>query len=460
MAIDLALGGFAGRRLWILLDAGAGPQALAARLWLVALGVAAAFFGLGLLAASQHAFGPSARLLFTLPLPPAVRARGLCGQVAIELANLWLLGTGVPAIVLAARLGVAALPWIALVVTAAGLGLTATIAFTLARVRSGRTGALILTALTIGSTVVALSVHPATSDGPPMLPPPAPVAAGMALILLSALGPGAALFGRLYESALLAAEGTAPRAGHRRLLRALAAPLQHRRTMATALITRELLSRGRHWGEWGRLAFLAALALLFPALHRALTPRGVSDLVLVVGGACALVLLGIVDGASSPLGGEGSRLILLLTAPISTGRLLRAEWSALYVPCLAGGCLFTLGFSFWSHLQAVDVLEATFIVALILAGLVAVFAWGSAWDADLDLEIEPGIRGYIQEVAPVTPVRMALLAAGALLLTLDLLALASLPFAAVLCLLAALNALVALAIWKLAGLSLARLAAP
>jgi hypothetical protein len=204
---------------------------------------------------------------------------------------------------------------------------------------------------------------------------------------------------------------------------------------------------------------LAALAFTFPALHRALAPRGATDFLLVVGGASALVLLGIVDGASSPLGAEGSRLTLLLTAPLKKSRLLGAEWLALYFPCLTGGCLLTLLFSAWSRLETAQIPAALLAVALILAGSVTVFAWGSAWDADLELEIEPGIRGYVQEVAPVAPVRMALTAVGALLLILDLLALASLPLAAALLVLSALSLGVALAAWKLAGRALVRLVA-
>jgi len=100
---------------------------------------------------------------------------------------------------------------------------------------------------------------------------------------------------------------------------------------------------------------------------------------------------------------------------------------------------------------------ASVAVALIVTGLSAVFAWGSAWDADLGLEIEGGLRGLLREQTPLTPVRALLVAAAAFLLGLDLLALRLAPMPA----LAALAGLAALALglsWRSGLTALRRLA--
>jgi len=167
-----------------------------------------------------------------------------------------------------------------------------------------------------------------------------------------------------------------------------------------------------------------------------------------------------VDGSSSPLGAEGNRLALLLTAPLSHADLLRAKLAALLVPFLVGGVGAALLVGLAAGLPARQLATATVAVVLLVTGLAAVFAWGSAWDADLGLEIEGGLRGLLQEQTPLTPVRALLVAASALLLGLDLLALRALPATPALAALLGLDVLVLGIGWRAGGDGLRRLIAP
>jgi hypothetical protein len=94
---------------------------------------------------------------------------------------------------------------------------------------------------------------------------------------------------------------------------------------------------------------------------------------------------------------------------------------------------------------------------LLLIGLAPVFAWGSAWDADLRLEIEGGLRGLLQEQSPLTPVRALLVAVGSLVLGAGLLALRTLPPAPALTALAVLDGLVLGLTWRWGRSGLRRL---
>ncbi len=384
----LALAGGTAYRLSGLFLAWRAAGILETRLWGVCLAAWTAAGALGTLALREQAVGDRAKLLFTLPLSPAERVRALAVSTVARLGNFWLLSFCGLGTALAVALGARALPWI---------------------------GVLLC--------------------GP-----------GLALAL--ALGPLAGRLGRLYERAFQAHLGASPRPRRRPVVHLLTRGLARRRTPAAALLTRELLSRGRQWVDWARLGMVAALLAGFPHLRPALLARGLPDALTIPGSVALLALLMLVDGSSSPIGAEGNRLGLLLIAPLSPGELLRAELAALLAPLLLSGVVCTLVLGFRSELGVGEISTATAASGLLVTGLAAVFAWGSAWDADLALEIEGGLRGLLQEQSPLTPVRALLVAAGSFLLGVGLLALRTLPPGLALAALAGLDLLVFGLTWR------------
>jgi hypothetical protein len=329
---------------------------LESRLWGVCLVTWAAAGALGTLALREQAVGEQARLLFTLPLSPAERARALFVSAAARLVNFWLLSLGGLGTALVVVLGVRALPWIALILLGPGL------------------------------------------------------------VLGLALGPLADRLGRLYERAFQALLGANPRPRRRRFVHLLTRGLARRRTPAAALLARELLSRGRHWVDWARLGLVAGSIAGFPRLRPALLAHGLPDALTIPGTVALLAFLFLVDGSSSPIGAEGNRLALLLTAPLSPGELLRAKLAALLAPLLLGGVAAALLLGALAGLGGSELAAGVVASGLLVTGLAALFAWGSAWDGDLGLEIETGLQGLLQEQSPLTPVRAFLVALGGLFL--------------------------------------------
>jgi hypothetical protein len=370
LAVNLALGIWGSDRLAPALDRWQASGELGRGLGLLCLAAWSATAAMGLFAVRDQGFGDRARLLFTLPVPPAARVRALAGLCALQLVSgfgvtlLFLLGT------LARKLGIHALSWILLLLGGMGGALWAVLA------------------LQMAFTARRVAVFP---------------------------------LGRLYEAAFFAEEAGGSRARPRRLLRRLVRPLSRWRGPAGALLVREALIRGRHWLEWLRAGlFAAGLLLGFPALHRVLAARGLAGPLVLVGAVAATALFYVFDGSSSPLGAEGSRLLLFLTAPLGLGALLRAKLLVLLAPLLLGGSMAVAVLAALGGFSAAETGWTLAAAGLVLAGTAAVFSLGSAWDADLDVEIESGMRGYVQENAPMSATRMALFGLASLAVAAEL----------------------------------------
>ena len=201
LAVNLALGIWGSARLAPALDRWQAAGEQGRGLGLLCLAAWSATAAMGLIAVRDQGFGDRARLLFTLPVPPAARVRALAALCALQLASgfgltlLFLLGT------LARKLGIHALPWILLLLGGMGGALWAVLA------------------LQMAFTARRLAVFP---------------------------------LGRLYEAAFFAEEAGDSRARPRGWLRRLVRPLSRWRGPAGALLAREALIRGRHWLEWPR----------------------------------------------------------------------------------------------------------------------------------------------------------------------------------------------------------------
>lgn len=71
--------------------------------------------------------------------------------------------------------------------------------------------------------------------------------------------------------------------------------------------------------------------------------------------------------------------------------------------------MFSLVLGVWQELAAADLVSIVLKVALVLLGNGALFAWGSAADADLDMAVEDPEQTMLVEQLPVTPHRMVLI---------------------------------------------------
>jgi hypothetical protein len=123
-------------------------------------------------------------------------------------------------------------------------------------------------------------------------------------------------------------------------------------------------------------------------------------------------------------------------------------------PILLGGVAAALLLGALSGLGGSELAAGVAASGLLVTGLAALFAWGSAWDGDLGLEIETGLKGLLQEQSPLTPVRALLVALGGLFLAAGiggLAALRTLPAPLGLAALAGLDVLVLGLAWR-AGL--------
>ncbi len=418
LAINLALGAWGASRLGssLALWQAASPGELARHLWTLCLGIWGAAAGVSLITVRDRGFGDRARLLFTLPVPRAVRVRALAGLCALQMANgLGLAGAFLLA-ALVRGLGARGAVWGLLALAGTGVVLWLVLVLQMGFIVAARPGWRRRTAaagaVLVAAAAGALLAGRGRGTG---LPPPVPAVVGAALLLLVVSGPLAGAVGRLYEAAFHVQEAGATRVRPRRLLRRLTRPLASRRGPAAALVVREALVRGRHWAEWLRAGLLAAGLLIgFPVLRPVLAARGVSGVPAVAAAVVVAMLFYVFDGATSPLGSEGSRLLHLLTAPMSLGALLRAKLLAFLLPLLAAGGAAVVALAAAGGLSAAETGLALAATGLVFTIVAVVITLGSAWDVDLDLEIEPGLRGYVQETAPLSAPRMTVFALACL----------------------------------------------
>jgi len=438
IAVNLALGIWgatqlqAGLSRWLTL----GPGELDRRLWRLCLAAWGAAAGMGLVSVRELGFGDRARLLFTLPVERAARLRALLGLVTLQAAAGVGLALACVLAALARGLGARGASWIVLLVAGMGVSLWGALVIQTAVIAAARPAwrRRVVTTAAAGLVIAAGAAITLSASGggrwvraAAAALSPGGAALLAALALLAAAGPLAGPAGAIYEAAFVQDAG-ARRARPRRALRRLTRGFAGWRGPAGALLTREMLTRGRHWVEWLRAGvFAAALFAGFPLLRPTLTARGLPLPLAIAGTVVALAVLFIFDSSTSPLGAEGSRLLLFLTAPLSPGALLRAKLLALLAPLAGAGAVGGAVLAAAGGLSWTAAAWTVAAILLVLLGVAAVFSLGSAWDVDLELEIEPGLRGFVQETAPTTVPRMVLFLAASALAAAELWLLARLP---------------------------------
>ncbi|MBP1466283.1 hypothetical protein EYB53_011255 [Candidatus Chloroploca sp. M-50] len=345
------------------------------------------------------------QLLLTLPLRPADRWHALLVRVVREWVGL------VP---------------LALTLTALGGGLTAL----------GTPSLLWLLAAGVG-VALALVAGPLIAVG------------GAALLLRLPLPSGsdgwlAGLGGRCLEALTLrqSSRDRAPTAHILPGIALLSAVVARRRTPVAAILWRSLISQSRNWTFRLRVLMTPVLCAGGLWLSGQVTLPGLGDGQRLAAFAVVLALLTIADGAASPVGGEGERLAVLLTAPVSAGALLRGKLLAMLLAVGVQALFVTATLGVLLQLGAGAVLLVLAQVLVALLGLVALFVGGSVWDSDLSRQVEGAMQALLVEEVPVTPMRLILIGLGSLLVTAQIWLIVALDGALALAALAALTAVV------------------
>jgi hypothetical protein len=417
-----------------------GGVVLERRLWLSCLASGVGSFGLAMLVAVEDGFGPRAILAFTFPLPASTRFRILYGNLAFKLANLWIIGSFGFGIAVVSALGSQGAAWLMLLLALDALAVLGSILLVSAWLlcfegTASRVSVIGAALLTAGAVLGARWKLAAWT-----VPPLVATAAALTVVVVG-LGPLGGALGGLYARAFYVTQGSAPRVVKRRTIGLVTGWLLRFRSPGVALFVKDVLTRSRHWANWGRVVFAAIAVLAFPLLREKLQFLAIDDSLLIAAFVVGGVLATIIDGASSPFGSEGNRLALLLTIPIRRSDIVRAKMTAFVVPMSTVAVATSAWLSLATGLDLLLALHVCLAVLLMVVGISAVFVLGSVFDVDLDLEIQGGLQGLLYEETPFSPVRLALTAFGIGLCAVDLVILAHVPAAAVHPLLLALDAL-------------------
>ena len=435
--------------------------ALVARLWVVCGGVWLSVAMLAALNTAPLGFGaPEAHVLWNLPLMPAARFRMLWGVVVIE--GVWsglVIAAAVVGGALATTLGWRALPWLCVLAAGSGVALWCGIVVGLAaRAATGWRWLIVLATLVMmGMMFVVGAIDPGALASIKLQP-------GWSGAVLSAvlgvlLGPLAGAAGRLYEQAFL--QTLRRDQSQRRLLvpgaQHVAGWLLRRRSLAGALLGKGILSRSRSKLNLVRFGAPVLYVALVPWLSSVTAQHGIDEATLVGMVATALVLGMVSETVPSPLGGEGNRLALVLSALLPHSTILWVKWTAWVVPVISYGVVFGVALGLWRGVSATDLLATLTGMVLVLGGNAALWVWGSAWDADLDATVTGPEQAMLVEELPITPWRIMFISINGVFAAAAWALMWLLPLRVALPLLALLDLLVYVAMWRCGLLALRRL---
>jgi hypothetical protein len=119
----------------------------------------------------------------------------------------------------------------------------------------------------------------------------------------------------------------------------------------------------------------------------------------------------LMELAANAFAGEGNRLSLILTAPLSPGQLVRAKWVTHLAPALLAGAVSAAIISTLASLPPFVLVLTVLLVWLITAANVALLVGGSVVATDLSAGVSGALEEILFEetsVAPVAAARMAL----------------------------------------------------
>ncbi|MDQ2902628.1 MAG: hypothetical protein M3Y81_03640 [Chloroflexota bacterium] len=462
--VNIGLGLWGGQQLLTQVDAWqlAGSLSLQSHLWLLCLSIWSGIGALAVISMLQRGFGTDdALLLIVLPIRPAVRLRALYGVLLIKGVGNWLLlGALVLGAVLALALGWQALPWLALALLGASVAVWCAMLVTLLVIRYVlphiRRSLLIglLCLLLLAVIALAADLFKAPIVLPTTLVLPAPFWLSLLLLAwwLAAFSVLAEPVGRLYLTAFHVLEG---RSGARTTInipgvRVASRLFARHRSLTGALFVKGLLNQGRHVLTWLRIIAIIIYLALVPLVQRLALPYHIPHVLLLAGFVASVIILANIDNAVPyAISGEGNRLALYITAPLTFADFLVARLLVFLLPALSIGLPATLGWGWWTGLSPLELAAAVLAVLLLVTGVTVLFVWGSAWDEDLNQSVEGKMQMLLQEELPVTPRRLQLLGLGLLLLASMLLLLWKLPLALALPALVLLDSVVMMAVWRL-----------
>ncbi|MFQ5594153.1 MAG: hypothetical protein ACE5HA_08385 [Anaerolineae bacterium] len=444
----------------------AGGQAtLAGKLWLLSLAVWTGLSFLAVLTFLQLGFGNDRFVLYlTAPITPATRFRILYGLVLLEGLWSWLpLAAGVMAVSLALTVGWPAVQWTVLLMVGAAFAVWCSAVVTLRLIcfiaPHQRKWFRFSVVVGLGVIVLATAGLAITQTSNPPSPYRATIL--LAALLVVGLGPLAGWAGRLHRTAFHIIEG---RSGAKTAvtvpgIRLMSQLLARNRSLTGAFFVKGVLNRSRNTLSWARVVAILVYLALYPQIRSAVAGYGVPDTLVVVGYTALLCVLTIIDSAPSPIGSEGNRLALYLTAPFEMGEILRAKLALFLVPILLMGLTITLLLGRGTGLTGNELGFSVIAVVLILIGDTALIVLGSAWDEDLDLALEGAMQTLLHEEAPITVRRLWLLNLSLLLLVVGLTLVWKLPAVLALPALVLLDGVVLVVAWRFSNTYLRRLLA-
>ncbi len=484
LAIQLGSGIWACLRLFAALTVWQVEGVLVSHLWLVCLAAWSIMAFFSVLATFQYALNSNEALLLTLqPIASSTRWRALYGLILLKGSGNWLCWEiGVLGLALAPVLGWSSLLWLALL--GAGAALVVLLAqlitflvlrFLLPHLRTMlgiAAGLLVLPYLLFllvsgpnwnflfGVERVLTVLTNWFAPGRSLVAfAPELALLSMVLILLVALLPMAGPLGQFYLATVQFSQGQSEKINTLALpgLPLLLTVLGRSRTMTAALLVKGLLNQSRHLFAWLRLLVFIVLLALFKVICAALSPLHLTSPLLVANYATFLLALILLEYAPYSISSEGQRLTLYLVMPRGLVSFLRGRLYTFLCLALLPGLSVALLLGLWTGLSALDLGKALLLVLLLLPGYTAFAVLGSALDEDLSLAIEDRLQALMQEEMPVTPRRLQLLALAIVLLGAELVLTWRVPFLLVMPLLALLDAVILLVMWRLSMSYLLRL---
>lgn len=187
-------------------------------------------------------------------------------------------------------------------------------------------------------------------------------------------------------------------------MRRVVAVLARSKSLAAALLWKGSVSRWRAPTTPLRLVAVFAIAAAYGIAARS----GVDFFLLDDLGALGVILAAglIIDGAPSPLGSEGARLILFMTAPISRSRLMSAKTVSHLVPCVVISLsAITVAAAVGGRLGDLPVSAiGVTLFALVIVGVATLI---SAFDTNINAYPSSPMEAVWLEEIPGTPARAA-----------------------------------------------------
>ena len=360
-------------------------------------------------------------LLFTQPIASAARFRALYGLFFVgRLWNWLLLEMGVTGVALVIALGWQGLVWLLLlqlgVACAVLCGLVLTLLVTLTILPHRTVCRLVLFALIVAMLAMLVLFWQVWRRLPDLnlsflTPQPLFAILFCIVLLVLTLGPFAVAFGRLYRSAFLTMQSVdrSPRVLVLPGIAMLSRLAAQRRKLYGALLYKGLLSQSRNAFLWARIAVFLLLLVFNQWIESLFAPLHLPLRVFITCFAAGAALFIVLEQAPAAISGEGNRLTLYLTAPFSSANILRAKLVAWLSPILAVGLGIGLFLCWHDGLSLQESGFALVNIAVIITGCIVLPICGSAWDEDINQPVEGALQTILQEEAPVTPRRLALL---------------------------------------------------